>query len=101
MSTICLLPPERSHMVSSPLLAQPVVAAGGWAAVDGSSDPWLQAASSSAPRCQQDGPPETAPHPALLRTTVGAYDGMHSNSCRGPRSSPGRVRETRWRRGHG
>jgi hypothetical protein len=27
MSTICLLPPERSHMASSPLLAQLVVAA--------------------------------------------------------------------------
>src|SRR5688572_27229529 len=26
MSTICLLPPERSHMVSSPLLAHDVVA---------------------------------------------------------------------------
>jgi hypothetical protein len=28
MSTICLLPPDRSHMASSPLLAQLVVAAG-------------------------------------------------------------------------
>jgi hypothetical protein len=44
MSTICLLPPERSHMVSSPLLAQLVVAAGAWAVVDGVSPSWLQAA---------------------------------------------------------
>jgi hypothetical protein len=46
MSTICLLPPERSHMVSPPVLAQLVVAAGAWAVVDGVSLFWLQAASS-------------------------------------------------------
>src|SRR5215211_6785820 len=55
MSTICLLPPERSHMASSPELAQLVVAAGAWAAVDGSSDPWLQAASSSAAAASRTG----------------------------------------------
>jgi hypothetical protein len=44
-----LLPPERSHMVSSPLLAQLVVAAGACAAGgDASSFPWLHAASISA-----------------------------------------------------
>src|SRR4030095_15560985 len=55
MSTICLLPPERSHMASSPLLAQLVVAAGAWGGVDGSSDPWLQVASSSAAAATRTG----------------------------------------------
>src|SRR5262245_2587694 len=35
MSTISLLPPERSHMVRLPLLAHDVVAAGPWPALGG------------------------------------------------------------------
>src|SRR5262245_3852869 len=35
MSTISLLPPERSHMVRGPLLAHEVVAAGPWPALGG------------------------------------------------------------------
>src|SRR5688572_15818412 len=46
MSTICLLPPERSHMVRSPLLAHVVVAAGATPAEGGASS-WLQAAAAS------------------------------------------------------
>src|SRR5262245_26346029 len=38
MSTMSLLPPERSHIVSSPLLAQPVVADGADGA-DGRASP--------------------------------------------------------------
>src|SRR5687767_6700966 len=46
MSTICLLPPERSHIVRSPLLAHVVVAAGTLLAGGGVSS-WLQAAAAS------------------------------------------------------
>jgi hypothetical protein len=47
MSTICLFPPERSHMVSPPELAQLVVAAGPWLADGVGSESFPQAASAS------------------------------------------------------
>src|SRR6266511_4191469 len=104
MSTICLLPPERSHIVSSPLLAQAVVAAGTWAAVDGASSvPWLQAASIIVaaatstghlrrlliPRSSMSNSPGLTGRCGRLPMDSGSrsrcvdeYDGMHSFSCR-------------------
>src|SRR6266511_3613344 len=91
MSTICLLPLERSHIVSSPLLAQAVVAAGTWAAVDGASSvPWLQAASSSVAAASRTGHlrrlliprSSVSSAPAPAGRYGDAYDRMHSISCR-------------------